>query len=178
MATTVANTPAIAVPTMAQPSRFFLIPAMRSASMFDRSADLVGVCKDDRGAVTHHSGAENCRRALLRSFAARIGFEAQIPFPEFMRLTVARRHPIRVAAIGNGGNVVARVKLLQIRHGLTAAHHTARYVILRRSRGWRRMAGCCCHFQESDQIVAGAIIGNSGERHPVSGDETLRCPEP
>src|SRR5262249_30686803 len=51
-------------------------------------ADLGGRREDHRGAVTHHSRAKNGGRARLRSLAARIGLEAQIPLPEAERSTV------------------------------------------------------------------------------------------
>src|SRR5256885_5436951 len=46
------------------------------------------------GAVAHHSGAHEGRRALLRPLVAEVGLEAQIPLPEIADFSVRVRNPM------------------------------------------------------------------------------------
>src|SRR5258708_8798407 len=70
--------------------------ATGSARTRDESADLLRRGEDHVGAVSHHAGRHDRGRAFLRTVAAAVGLEAQIPFPQVARLPVRRGHLVAI----------------------------------------------------------------------------------
>src|SRR5256885_5437642 len=65
------------------------------------------------GAVAHHSGAHEGRRALLRPLVAEVGLEAQIPLPEIADFSVRGREDMACVRQSHC-NVVLRLVLRKI----------------------------------------------------------------
>src|SRR5262245_12662309 len=63
-------------------------PNSLSARVRNEAADLLRPGEDHVGAVSHHTGSHQGRRALLRTIVADIGLEAQVAFPEIAYLPV------------------------------------------------------------------------------------------
>src|SRR5712691_864637 len=81
---------------------------------FDEIADLARTGEHDGGPVALHAGADDDRLARRGAVLARIGLEAQVEFPDLVRLAVRRLHRIRVAAMLERGHLPFRRRLFQI----------------------------------------------------------------
>jgi hypothetical protein len=84
--------------------------------MRDEAADLVRRCEDHIGAVAHHSGAHEGRRALLRAVIADICLEPQIALPEIANLAVGGCNLVSVPAMIDRLHPILGIELLEVRH--------------------------------------------------------------
>src|SRR6266566_375628 len=105
---------------------YFLVRAerIRSALVRYEMVDLLGTGENHVGTVAHHAGIHQRGRPLRGTLLAGIGLEPEVPFPEIARLSVSRRHPIRIATIADSLHAILGIELLEIRNGC-AAHHAA-----------------------------------------------------
>ena len=71
------------------------------ASLFDERADFFWLRENNRCTIALHAGAHNYGLARGRPFLARIGLEAQVELPDFLRFSVRRLHRIGIAAMAH-----------------------------------------------------------------------------
>src|SRR5215475_9809396 len=147
-----------------------------SARVRNEAADLLRPGEDHVGAVSHHTGCHQRRRALLRTIVADVGLEAQVALPEIAHLPVRGGDLIAVAAMIDRLHAVLRIELFEIRHGAAAHHHAARLAAALRGLG--RMAGPRYVLEIRQQIGALPRVFHSGKRHGVSRNEVLRVLDP
>src|SRR5258708_20275493 len=96
-----------------------------STLMRDEPADLIRRCEDHIGAVAHHTGAHEGRRALLRAVVADIGLEAQIALPEIACLAVRGGDLIGIPAMIDRLDPILGIELLELRHPAATHRHPA-----------------------------------------------------
>ena len=87
------------------------------ASASDRSTDFRRIGEDHVGTVAHHAGRDQRWCMLFRAFAARIRLQAQITFPELVRLPVCRGHGVSVFAVADGADTKRRFDVLEVGRG-------------------------------------------------------------
>src|SRR5437868_15389508 len=129
-------------PPMRYSVSFRLCASRGSTPMRNEAADLLRPGEDHFGAVSHHTGSHEGRRALLRTIVADIGLEAQVAFPEIAHLPIRGCDLIGVAAMIDRLHAVLRIELFQILHPAAAHHHAAYLAAVFRGLGC--MAGPRC----------------------------------
>jgi hypothetical protein len=121
-----------------------------SAPIRDKPADLARRRKDHISAVAHHTGWDESRRTLLRTFVANVRLEPQISLPEVAAFSVRGGHLGRCRRNGYRLHAILRVELLEIRHRRLAqqcldllasiSDPETRVALRERARTWTRLA--------------------------------------
>src|SRR5262249_23841198 len=139
--------------------------------MRNEPADLLWSSENHVGAVAHHAGSNEGRRALLRAVIADIGLEAQVALPEIANLAVGGPNLVSVGAVIDRLHPILGIKLLEMGHPAAAHHHAAHLIAALRDPG--RVAGPGGVLEEREQIGALPRGLDPGKRHRVPWNEVL-----
>src|ERR1700740_2723737 len=140
-------------------------------SLLDRLTDLPRRSKDDGNAIALHAGANGDRLAWRRTELARVGFEAQVEFPDLLASPIRRVDRVRVAAVWDRGDLPRARGLAQVDLLILHPHHPS--ALLR---------GRCLVFgyrlQISNDVLTRVRLGDARKGHARAGQETIGIRQP